>query len=114
MPAKTAVAKVAKSEIYDQLKTLLKRYSPPFTVCPPDKVGKKRTCGLWEQKDYVGFYYMPIYMNPKISKEISPQLLKMLKGKCCFHVKTVDAELLDEVKTLLDLGWDCFKKSGWV
>ena len=135
MPAKAAVAKVAKSDIYDQLEALLKRYSPPLTICPPGKVGNKRTYGLWsqkevviqerkhpaiyfasviEQKDYVGFYYMPIYMNPKVKAKVSPRLLKMLKGKCCFHIKTVDHELVGEMKTLLDLGLEHFRKSGWV
>jgi hypothetical protein len=135
MPTKAAVAKIAKSEIYDQLEALLKCYSPPFTICPTPKVGKKRTYGLWsqneveiqgrkhptvyfasviEQKDYVGFYYMPIYMNPKVKDKVAPRLLKMLKGKCCFHLKTIDLELVGEMRTLLDLGLEHFKKSGWL
>jgi hypothetical protein len=51
MPAKAAAAKVAKSVIYDRLEALLKLYSPPFTICPPGKVGKKRTYGLWPKKE---------------------------------------------------------------
>ena len=114
---------------------MLKRYAPPFTICPPGKVGKKRTYGLWsqkeleiegrkrpavyfasviEQKDYVGFYCMPIYMNPKLKAKVAPRLLKLLKGKCCFHVKATASELVGDMKALLDLGLDCFKKSGWV
>jgi hypothetical protein len=135
MPAKAAVVKVAKSEIYDQLEALLKHYSPPFTICPPGKVGTKRTYGLWslkeveiqgrrypalyfasviEQKDYVGFYYMPIYMSPKVKANVAPRLLKMLRGKCCFHLKTVDSELFGDVKALLDLGLEHFTKSVWL
>ena len=135
MPAKAAVAKIAKSDIYDQLEALLKKYAPPFAVCPPGKVGKKRTYGLWsqkaaviagreypalyfatviEQKGYVGFYYMPVYMSPKMQAKVAPRLMKMLKGKCCFHLKTIDAELLGEVEAALDLGVECFKKNGWM
>jgi len=138
MPTQAAAAKsakVPKSVVYDEIEALLRRYSPPFTVCPPGKVGTKRAYGLWsqkeveiagrkhpavyfasviEQKDYVGFYYMPVYMDPKKQKQIAPRLLKMLKGKCCFHVKTMDAELLGQMKAILDLGRDCFKQSGWL
>ena len=135
MSVKAAVVKVPKAVVYDEIASLLKRYSPPFTVCPPPKVGKKRTYGLWsekevtiakrkfpavffasviEQKDYVGFYYMPVYMEPKRQKQIPPRLLKMLKGKCCFHVKKMDAELLGEMKAALDMGLECYRKSGWV
>jgi hypothetical protein len=67
-----------------------------------------------EQKDYVGFYCMPIYMNPKLKSKAVPRLLKMLKGKCCFHLKIVDSELLGDVKALLDLGLEHFTKSGWL
>ena len=135
MPAKTAPAKAAKSVVYDNIENLLKKYSPPFTVCPAAKVGKKRSYGLWskkeveiagrklpgvyfagviEQKAYVGFYYFPIYMNPKMSKDISPRLLKMLKGKSCFYIKTMDSDLLKDVKAALDLALKTYKKQGWV
>ena len=135
MPAKAAPAKDAPSDVYDQIETLLKKYAPPFTLWPPPKVGSKRFYGLWsqkeveiagrkfpavyfasviEQKGYVGFYYMPIYMNPKMAKDISPRLLKLLKGKSCFHIKTLDADLLKDVKAALDLAVNGYKKSGWV
>jgi hypothetical protein len=138
MPAKAAPAKStksAKSAIYDQLEALLKRYSPPFTICPPRKVGSKRAYGLWsekqveiagrklpavyfsgviEQKNYVGFYYMPVYMNPKLKDDLPPRLVKLLKGKSCFHIKSLDAELLAEAKTALDLACQSYKKNGWV
>jgi hypothetical protein len=57
---------------------------------------------------------MPIYMNPKMQTKSAPRLMKMLTGKCCFHVKTMDAELLGEAKSLLDLPMGCYKKNGWL
>jgi hypothetical protein len=135
LPAKVAVAKSDKTAAYDRLEALLKRYSPPFTICPTRKVGNKRTYGLWsekqveiagrtfpavyfasliEQKDFVGFYYMPVYMNPEIKEELSPRLLKLLKGKSCFHVKSLNEGLFNEVKAALDLAAKLYKKNGWV
>src|SRR5580698_3419205 len=43
------------------------------------------------QSNYVGFYYMPIYTNcEEVRNQLSPDLLKHLKGKACFHIKAVD------------------------
>src|SRR5205085_10447724 len=38
-------------------------------------------------KGFVGFYFMPIYCDPKLISEIPDNLKKLLKGKSCFHVK---------------------------
>ena len=135
MPATAAPAKIAKTSVYDQLEALIKTYAPPFNMCPKPKVGTKRWYGLCsekdveiagrrfpsvhfasviEQKDFVGFYYMPVYMSPQLKKEISPRLLKLLKGKSCFHVKEVDGELLSEIKSALDVAVKQYKKNGWV
>jgi hypothetical protein len=135
MPAKAAVAKSAKAAVYDQLEALLKRYSPPLTPCPTGKVGTKRSYGLWskkdveiagrkfpavyfasliEQKDFVGFYFTPVYMNPEIKEELSPSLLKLLKGKGCFHVKSLNDELLKDVESALQVAMRLFRKNGWV
>ena len=136
MPAKAALAKSSLSVVYEQLEAVLKRYSPPFLVGPGGKVGSKRHYdlvstkdvvvagrehkGLWfasviEQKGYVGFYYMPAYMAPaSFRSKISPRLLKLLKGKSCFHVKAVDSELLAEIKAALDLGLRHYTQQGWI
>jgi hypothetical protein len=135
MPAKAVPAKVAQSDIYSQIEALLKKYAPPFTLSPSPKVGSKRHYGLRsqkeveiagrkfpgvcfasviEQKGYVGFYYMPIYMNPKMAEKISPRLMKMLKGKSCFYIKSIDPDLLKDVKSALDLAAKCYKKNRWV
>ena len=135
MPAKTAATTTPQSDVYDQLETLLKRYAPPFAVCPAGKVGTKRSYALWspketviggrkypgvnfvtviEQKGYVGFYFMPIYMNPELQSKVPERLLKMKKGKCCFHVKAIDKDLLAEIKSALDLGLRAFQKNSWL
>ncbi len=66
------------------------------------------------QKGYVGFYYMPIYMNDPMKKAISPELLKCLKGKCCFHIKKKDVSLLKDIDTAIKIGYETFVKMGWI
>jgi hypothetical protein len=67
------------------------------------------------QSNYVGFYFMPVYTNTEdVKSRLSPALLKLLKGKACFHVKAVDKELLKDIKQAMKLGYDEYKKSGWL
>jgi len=67
------------------------------------------------QSNYVGFYYMPIYTNAEgIRSKLSPELLKLLKGKACFHIKAVNKELLKDVKNAMKIGYDQYQKNGWM
>jgi hypothetical protein len=67
------------------------------------------------QSTYVGFYFMPIYSNPEEMKTIlSPELLKCLKGKACFHIKKADADVLKQVKAAMKAGYEQYKKNDWV
>jgi hypothetical protein len=80
--------------------------------------GRKRE-DLWFasaliQKGYVGFYYMPVYMNEPIRRLLKPELLKCLKGKACFHIKKNDPLLFDQIREALKIGYDAYKKSGWI
>ncbi len=66
------------------------------------------------QSTYVGFYFMPVYGSEKVKEQIQPDLLKTLKGKACFHIKTTDKELMKQIKAALKVGYDGYKKQGWV
>jgi len=66
------------------------------------------------QKGYVGFYYMPVYVETDIKKIFQPELLKLLKGKSCFHIKKLDEDLIAQIKSALKLGYAMYKKVGWV
>jgi len=116
---------------FKSLRALLVRYQPPLTA----KVDTARRYELWSRKDvviagrkrsevffasaaiqkgYVGFYYMPVYTSPEMKKLFAPELLSLLKGKSCFHIKTLDARLLAQVKRALEDGFKLYKKNGWV
>ena len=66
------------------------------------------------QSGYVGFYFMPVYGSDKVKETIPPELLKTLKGKACFHIKTADKDLMKQIKQALKSGYDAYKKQGWV
>lgn len=126
---------VKKTNIYNSIRDLLSVYSPPFDADERKNVsgkdsyslishgdfvvdGRKRSemwfAGLIKQKDYVGFYFMPVYSLPEAKEFISPRLLKTLKGKSCFYIKTDDAEMLADIKQALAHGLKLYQKRGWV
>ena len=90
----------------------------PKAVVVPGAYGGKPTklcmASFVMQKGYVGFYFMPIYMNATVQATLSPALLKLLKGKTCFHVKKLDATLLADIGAALTLGTKCYRERGWV
>jgi hypothetical protein len=53
--------------------------------------GRKRKevffASIVTRKSYVGFYYMPIYTDTGLSEVFKPELLSLLEGKSCFHIK---------------------------
>ncbi len=117
--------------IFQRLKKLLKKYEGPFTAkfdldskfdlwsCKDVEIaGRKRTevyfAGLIIQSNYVGFYYMPIYTDQKLEDVFDAELLSLLKGKSCFHIKALDATLEKQIAKALKEGYALYKKRGWV
>ncbi len=55
-------------------------------------------------KNYVSFHLMPVYMNPTLQKQISPQLKKRMQGKACFNFTAPDEKLFRELAKLTATG----------
>ena len=70
--------------------------------------------GLIVQKGYVGFYYMPVYSDPERKALFKPELLKLLKGKSCFHVRKLDDEVIGQIDEAVQAGHDLYRERGWV
>jgi hypothetical protein len=125
------------SSVFRSLEKLLKAYAPPFKltaggvrgkhsvqlavpkpVAIPGVYGGKPTelmmAAAIAQGKFVGFYFMPIYLNPELRKKLSPRLLKLLKGKTCFRVKKLDEGLKRDIEAALKLGKECYRERGWV
>jgi hypothetical protein len=120
--------------IFDRMRPLLAEHSPPF-VARTGGVRGKRDYQLWSERDvvidgrprsevyfagligqksYVGFYYMPAYAEPERRALFAPELLKLLKGKACFHVRRLDDELAGHVEQALADGRRLYEERGWV
>jgi len=124
------------AHVYNELEALLTRYVPPFKVGTLSVRGKESLQLVtpkpvtvpgayggkpvdWQfaaailQKGYVGFYMMGAYSNPELKKKISPGLLKTLKGKSCFHLKSLDEQMKKDLTTALDASAKIYKARGW-
>lgn len=116
--------------IYHRLKPLLKVYEKKGFIPKIDldskydlrsikdifAFGKQRKemffAGLIIQSNYVGFYFMPITTDPRHSKIIGKELLTMLKGKSCFHIKKLDDTLIKQIESALSEGHKLYKEWG--
>jgi hypothetical protein len=119
------------SAIFEALRDLLSTYAPPLVSKMDDAShydlwsvkdlvieGRKRKevyfAGLIIQKGYVGFYFMPVYADTDLKAVFAPELLKLLKGKSCFHIKKLTPELLGQIKVALQVGYEAYQARGWV
>jgi hypothetical protein len=122
--------------IFDELKKIMQSYSPPFSVKTPSEALKQKRsyeltsykkviiagrpkdevyfAGIIKQKGYVGFYYMLAYADPEVKQQLSPDFLKLLKGKSCFHIRSTERQILEQVKKALDLGLKGYQEREWV
>jgi len=74
-----------------------------------DAKGKPRWFGAVQtKKSYVSYHLMPVYEDPSLLADISPELKARMQGKSCFNFKTVDAELFAELGALTAVGARAF------
>jgi len=118
-------------KIFNKLKKLLKKYEKPllskidldskydlWSFKELTIASRKRKevyfAGLIIQNNYVGFYFMPIYTDAKLQDVFQPELLSLLKGKSCFHIKKLDKKLEKQIEDALKIGYQLYKKRGWI
>lgn len=128
-----------KKEIFESLKRLLQKYSKGLdlkseVVNSKAKGGKEQLhlygkkkvsilnlperqtyiAGVIMQKNFVGFYSMPLYSHPKELPLKSDLLKKAKKGKSCLNITNIDADSLKELEGHLKKGIVLYKKLGWI
>ena len=133
MPSTTT--ETARSvDVYSEIESLLKPYGKKL-IERTGTVKNKRDYHLWcdgpiefmgrkypelsfasviEQKSFVGLYLMAVYGNPAVKKQLSPALLKLLKGQSCFHVKQLTPELKRDISSALEVSYEGYCKLGWI
>lgn len=81
-------------------------------------MGKRRKevhfAALIIQSNYVGFYFMPVYTDKEVQNLFGDELLKLLKGKSCFHIRELDNKLKNQIDNALKVGFKLYKKRGWI
>ncbi|MEM1220080.1 MAG: hypothetical protein AAGH79_14265 [Bacteroidota bacterium] len=62
----------------------------------------------------VRLYFFPIYTHPDDFVGISDDFRKFLKGKSCFHIKRLDAEMESEVRRAIQKGVELYQRDGLI
>ncbi len=135
MPTKAAAAKASSLDsVFDELKAILvshavglaeragtvknKRDYQLYSERPVVVDGRKRDemyfAGLIQQKGSVGFYFFPVYSCDDVRSKLSPELLKHLDGKACFHFKQLTPELKKDVRGALKIGLKAYRERKWM
>lgn len=109
--------------VFEQLKNILKPYAKNLTVKADtaenyyldgpysEKWKKELFFGSAQvKKNYVSYYFMPVYMYPELLEDVSPELKKRMQGKSCFNFKKVEPHLLKELAALTKKGAEKFKQ----
>lgn len=113
-------------EIQQKINHILKSHIPPLRVrkettaelevCGtiPAMQGRKKVDGFYfasvvqKPKD-IRFYFFPIYTHVDKYGPLSSEMKKCLKGKSCFHFKTLDAALEKELRDMVALGIELYQ-----
>ncbi|ETZ22638.1 hypothetical protein [Pedobacter sp. V48] len=124
-----------KTDFVEIFQTIRASLQPYATVGFSNRVNSETSFDLWSdknvviegrqrnevffasviiQKGHVGFYYMPVYTEPDMKKIFGPELLKLLNGKSCFHIKKLDDALMLQIEEALAAGFKVYKEKGWV
>ncbi len=114
------------------LKTVLDKYSDRLSVKtndPGEYILVTKTASPFPQhkgqplffasvrigKAYVSFHLLPLYMQPALTKGISPALRKRMQGKACFNFKDEpDPDCLSELAKLTEASFASWCERHWV
>ena len=119
------------SHIETTLRAILLQHCPPLQVqvdtainyevrgTKPCMQGKTKVSGIYfasvvpKPKD-IRFYFFPNYTHPAAFADDFPAIRKSLKGKSCFHIKSLTPEIETELAAMVQKGVQLFEKEGWL
>ena len=107
------------AEVYDRLRAILEPYASKMYVSADSDQWfgldlapeAERIPATWfgavrKGKAYVSYYLMPVYADPRLLDEASPELRKRMQGKSCFNFTRVDEALFGELTELTARGFE--------
>ena len=105
--------------VFARLKGLLEPYAREMHVSADDEQNfgvdrapeTERNPTTWfgavrRGKRFVSIYLMPVYAEPSLLDDVSPELLRRKQGKSCFNFARVDDRLFGELETILRRGYE--------
>jgi hypothetical protein len=114
-----ATSRDAFPEVFDRLKGMLSPYAPRMFVSGDGDTGysldlaaaEERSPATWFGavrlgKSYVSYYLMPVYAQPSLLDDVSPELRRRMQGKSCFNFTRVDEALFIELTSLTKRGFE--------
>lgn len=110
---------------FSELKTILKKYEKYLSVIVDKQDNYSLNAGFDSKrksniyfggvvinKNYVSYHLMPVYINPKLLNNISPELKKRMQGKSCFNFKKADNLPIKELSDLTKISFEFYKSNG--
>ncbi len=124
-------------EVYGAVARILSLFAPPLRLVVTGTSAKPQTkltvpvpvvvpgaysgkpvdlevAAIIQQSASVGFYWMPLYIQPSLKSKISPALVKLLKGKTCFHITSIEPPMLDDIRSAVEHGANLYRERGWL
>ena len=112
--------------VFDQLRELMQPYENSLVLKAdePDKyyldTPFKRSDGytfafggVQIKKNYVSYHLIPVYSHPELLEGMSEKLKKRMQGKSCFNFTKLEEDILTELKTLTQKGFEVFKQTDY-
>jgi len=66
------------------------------------------------KKAYVSFHLMPVYVQPGLLDDVSPELKARMQGKSCFNFAAVEPALFTELAALTKAGFASYQQQGFI
>lgn len=105
--------------VFERLKAILEPYGRRMHVIADEPYGysvdmapeAERNPTTWfggvrKGKRYVSYYLMPVYVEPALLDDVSPELRRRMHGKSCFNFTAVDDTLCEDLEDLTRAGFE--------
>ena len=64
--------------------------------------------------EHITFYFQPLYLDAILKEGLTESLKPFFRGKSCFYLKALTEQLCNDLKELLQKGWESYQKMGLV
>jgi hypothetical protein len=123
-----------QSELFGELKKILKEYARSFDV----RVNDSQQYELWTEHEFrttsfhpkrqrgvlfagisiknshVGLYFYPMHINPALEENLPSELKELKKGQSAFHFTEMNDTLKEQLSIMLRDGFDFYLANGWI